>query len=160
MSVEYIAGITERYESLGYPAYQWFHAEEVSGWAPLPKPLSQTRLGVLCTSGSYIAGQVAFSYKDDTSIRAISKHTETDQIRFSHITENYLPDARRDPNCVFPIDTLRDIEVEGTVGSVADDIISCMGGIYSQRRVRDELCPLVEEQFKRDDVEAALLIPL
>jgi D-proline reductase (dithiol) PrdB len=160
MSVEYIAAITRRYEALGYPAYKWYRANVPPPWSSLKKPMSDVRLGVLCTAGTYVAGQVAYYYKDDTSIRAIPKDTPTDRIRFSHITENYLPNARKDPNCVFPIDTLRQMEAEGEVGEIADDMLSCMGGVYSQRRVNEELCPAIAETFASQKVDAALLIPL
>jgi D-proline reductase (dithiol) PrdB len=115
---------------------------------------------MLCTAGTYVAGQVAYYYKDDTSTRAIPKETPVAELRFSHITENYLPDARRDPNCVFPIEPLRRLEREGVVGEVAGELYSCMGGIYSQRRVREELIPDLEWRFRSQQVDAALLIPL
>lgn len=160
MPVEYIASITQRYEKLGYAPYQWYRADDEPPWTPLKKPLAQSRLGVLCTAGTYVAGQVAYYYKDDTSIRAIAKDTPTDQVRFSHITENYLPDARRDPNCVMPLESLRRLEAEGAIGEVAGDLFSCMGGIYSQRRVNEELIPTLDAAFAAQAIDAALLIPL
>jgi len=160
MTVEYIRAITERYERLGYQPYQWYHADDPPPWAPLAKPLGESRLGVLTTAGAYVAGQVAFYYKDDTSHRAIAKDTPEAALRFSHITENYLPDARRDPNCVLPLAPLRQLEAEGAIGELAGDTFSCMGGIYSQRRVREELCPALHDGFRAQEVDAALLIPL
>ena len=160
MTVQYIRLITERYEKLGYDAYQWFHADDPPPWAPLKKPIAKSRLGVLSTAGAYVAGQVAYFYKDDTSTRTIPKNTPAEHMRFSHITENYLPDARRDPNCVLPLAPLRQLEAEGAIGDVADDLISCMGGIYSKRRVREELAPALAEIFRNQGVDAALLIPL
>lgn len=160
MSVEYIRSITERYEKLGYQPYQWYEADSAPAFAPLRKPLSQSRLGVLSTAGTYALGQVAYYYKDDTSMRAIPKDTATGDLRFSHITENYLPDARRDPNCVFPLEHLRELEADGTVGELADEVYSCMGGVYSQRRVREELLPALLQGFRAQAVDVALLVPL
>ena len=158
--VEYIKGITERYERLGYRTYDWYHAEEAPPWQPLAKPLSECRVGMLSTAGTYAAGQVAYYYKDDTSIRAIPKATPEAELRFSHLTEPYLPDPRRDPNCVFPLASLRRLEDDGAIGELADDVFSCMGGIYSQRRVREELIPAVEAAFTEQAVDVALLVPL
>lgn len=158
--VEYMRAIAERYSRLGYQPYQWYHADDAPPFTPLKKPLSQSRLGVLTTAGTYVAGQVAYYYKDDTSHRAIPRDTDADELRFSHITENYLPDARRDPNCVLPLEPLRRLQDEGAIGSIADDVFSCMGGIYSQRRVQEELIPALEREFTAQDVDAALLIPL
>ncbi len=160
MHVEYIKSITERYERLGYRPYRWYEAEDDGVLAPLKKPLSESRLGMLSTAGAYAAGQVAFYYKDDTSLRRIANDTDPADMRFSHITENYLPDPRRDPNCVFPMTPLARLAEEGVIGSLAGDHLSCMGGVYSQRRARQEMVPAIEAAFAEQAVEVALLVPL
>jgi D-proline reductase (dithiol) PrdB len=76
------------------------------------------------------------------------------------LTEQYLPAAREDPNCVFPLEPLKQLENEGVVGEIADDVLSCMGAIYSQRRTREELIPRIVESFKTQGVDLAFLIPL
>ena len=160
MTVEYIESIRKRYERLSYAPYRWYYADEAPPFEPLRKPLAQSRVGVLSTSGAYVVGQVAYYYKDDTSIRAIPKDTPVDQIHFSHITENYLEDPRKDPNCILPIDALRDAETSGRIGELAADFFSCMGGIYSQRRVREETIPELQAQFEAQAVDAVLLVPM
>ena len=160
MSVEYIRSIKERYGRLGYVPYRWFYADDAPAFEPLRKPLADSRVGVLSTSGAYVVGQVAYFYKDDTSIRAIPKDTPVDQIHFSHITENYLEDPRKDPNCILPIDALREAETSGRIGELAPDLFSCMGGVYSQRRVREETIPELHAQFVAQAVDVALLVPM
>jgi hypothetical protein len=158
--VAYIASITERYERLGYAPYRWFHREAPPAWTPLAKPIAESKLAVLSTAGGYALGQVAFHYKDDTSLRRIPKATPRGSLRFAHLTENYLPGPRRDPNCMLPLEHLRALEAEGAIGEVADEVLSCMGGIYSQRRVREELIPAVAAEMDKNKAEAALLIPM
>lgn len=160
MHVEYMKSIAERYSKLGYPVYQWYHAEEAPPFAALKKPLSDSRIGVLSTSGAYVVGQKAYYYKDDASTRAIPKDTPKEQIHFSHITENYLAGPRRDPGCMVPTEALRKLQAEGAIGEVADEIFSCMGGIYSQRRVREELAPALLEAYRAQKIDAAFLIPM
>lgn len=159
-AIEYMRMTRELYSSLGHQPYGWLIADTPPPFTKLNKPLSQCRIGMVATSGAYVVGQKAYHYKDDTSIRAIPKTTPTDKIHFAHITENYLPDPRRDPNCVFPIDALRTLEKEGFIGSLADELYSCMGGVYSQRRVREELIPTLSECFARQKVDAVLLVPM
>ena len=156
----YMETIRERYTRLGYPAYRWYHAETKPPWKSLDKQLSESRIGVLSTAGTYVRGQVAYFYKDDTSIRSIPKTTDVSEIRFSHLTEQYLPSARRDPNCVFPIEHLVRLEAEGVIGELANDLLSCMGAIYSQRRTCEELTPKIVEMFKSQKVDIAFLVPL
>lgn len=160
MPVEYIKAITERYSKLGYTPYKWYEADQPPSFAPLKKPLSESRIGVLSTSGAYAVGQVAYYYKDDASTRAIPKSIPKEKIHFSHITENYLEGPRRDPACMMPTDALRKLEDENVIGEVAEDVLSCMGGIYSQRRVREELAPALLESYQKQNVDAVFLIPM
>lgn len=160
MPVDYIRRITDRYERLGYEPYRWFQAREQSVWQALRKPLARSTLGVLSTSGGYVAGQIAYHYKDDTSIREIPKSTADAQMRFSHVTENYLQDTRRDPNCMLPLRALERLERQKRIGAVADSVFTCMGGIYSQRRVRDELIPRLTRRWREQRVDAVLLLAM
>ena len=160
MSVDYMVAIRQRYEKLGYAPYRWFHAEEAPAFAPLARPVSEARVGLLSTSGAYALGQTAYHYKDDASIREIDSDTPTEDLRFSHITENYLESPKRDPNCILPLDTLRALVSEGVVGALADKVFSCMGGIYSQRRAREETAPALLDAFRKHEVDCALLVPM
>jgi D-proline reductase (dithiol) PrdB len=160
MTIGYMQAITERYKKLGYAPYRWYQAEEAPPWQPLAKPLAAARIGMLSTSGAYALGQVAYHYKDDTSIRQIPAATADRDLRFSHVTENYLVDARRDPGCILPLRTLGALAAEGFIGGLADKMFSCMGGVYSQRRVREELAPALFAAFKAQQVDAALLVAM
>jgi D-proline reductase (dithiol) PrdB len=158
--VKYIERTRETYDKLGYPPYRWFHAQSAPAFTPVTKPLAMSRLGMISTAGTYLQGQVAYYYKDDTSIRAIPKDAPTDKIRFSHITENYLVEARQDSGTVFPLESLSRLEEEGFIGELASEYYSCMGGIYSQNRVVQELIPNLEAVILEQDLDLLLLVPL
>lgn len=160
MPVPYMETIARRYAQLGYQAYRWFAADAPAAFTPLTKPLAQARLGMLSSAGVYALGQVAYHYRDDCSIREIAATTPDAELRFSHITENYLVDPRRDPGCIFPLRALREAVAQGLVGRLADVVLSCMGGVYSQRRVREEVAPAVLAAMQRQEVDAALLIAM
>ncbi len=157
---EYIRQTRENYEKLGFEPYQWYHADSAPEFTPLPKPLSECRLGMISTAGTYVQGQVAYYYKDDTGIRAIPRTTPVEKLRFSHIMENYLVEARQDPCTVFPIEALDKLADEGVVGELSDNYFSCMGGIYSQNRVKNELIPNLESAVEAEGLDALLLVPL
>jgi D-proline reductase (dithiol) PrdB len=156
--VPYIKRIEEKYANLGYGTYQWVTHADPPPWQPLSKSLSDVRLGLVATGGIYVTGQVAFHYKDDTSFRAIPKDVATADLRATHFAYDFT-DARRDPNVVFPIDTLRGLVQEGFIGALADYAYTFMGGIYSARRVREELAPRLVEQLLAERVDAALFVP-
>lgn len=160
MSVRYMETIAQRYVQLGYAPYRWFAAEAPAAFTRLAKPLAESKLGMLSSSGAYALGQCAYHYRDDCSIREIPTTTPDSALRFSHITENYLVDPRRDPGCIFPLRALRDAAAAGLIGRLADVVLSCMGGVYSQRRVREEVAPAVLASMRRQEVDAALLIAM
>ena len=160
MTIEYMQAIRARYERLGYTPYRWVEADSAPPWQPLAKPLAACRVGLLSTSGAYALGQRAYHYRDDTSIRAIAADTAPADLRFSHITENYLVDAREDPDCILPLGTLRGLAAAGVIGSLADRVFSCMGGVYSQRRVREETAPALLEAFRAEAIDCALLVAM
>lgn len=157
---KYIKHTRDSYEQLGFEPYRWFHADSPPDFARPSKPLNESRLGMISTAGAYVQGQVAYHYKDDASIRAIPRDTPTEKLRFSHIMENYLEEARQDPGTVFPAEALAQLRDEGAIGDLAGNYFSCMGGIYSREKVRSELMPLLEAAVKREKLDLLLLVPL
>jgi len=157
--VRYIDRTREQYSALGYGQYAWVHEPTVPPWAPLTKPLSECRLGLVASGGIYARGQTAFTFKDDTTYRAIPTDIDTAELRATHFAYD-LTDARRDINCVFPLDTLRGLVADGTVGGLAPNFLTCMGGIYSSRRVRDQLAPAIVERCLNDRIDGLLLVPV
>ncbi|MBI5574790.1 MAG: hypothetical protein HY896_00320 [Deltaproteobacteria bacterium] len=157
--VEYIPRIRDNYARLGYTAYKWIVSETAPPLTHLSKPLSECRLGLAASGGVYVAGQVAFHYKDDTSLRDIPADVDSSMLRATHFAYD-LSDARTDPNVVFPIDTLRRLAREGVIGSLASRFQSFMGGIYSARRVTGELAPQLLQRLREEEVDAVLLVPV
>jgi D-proline reductase (dithiol) PrdB len=157
--VEYIRRITDNYAKLGYKTYQWVHSAERPPWQPLPKPLAECRVGLIASGGIYVTGQVAFHFKDDASFRVIPTDVKTSDLRTAHFAYDQT-DARRDPNVVFPIDTLRRLVKEGVIGSLTEHAFTFMGGIYSSRKVRDELAPQLTEKLFAEKADIALLVPV
>ena len=158
-TVEYIKRITDNYSKLGYKPYKWVRNEDAPPWQPLRKPLSECRLGLIASGGLYVKGQVAFHFQDDLSFRAIPTDVKTTDLRTAHFAYDQT-DARKDANVVFPIDTLRRLVKEGVIGGLAEHAYTFMGGIYSSRRVRDELAPQLTERLLADKVDVALLVPV
>ncbi|MFQ5558339.1 MAG: glycine/sarcosine/betaine reductase selenoprotein B family protein [Acidimicrobiales bacterium] len=157
--IRYIDRTRAQYSALGHGIYHWAHNPDPPPWVEVTKPISESRLGLVATGGIYAIGQTAFTHRDDTTYRAIAADTASDDLRVTHFAYD-LTDARRDINVVFPIDTLRSLEAESRIGSLADTFYTCMGGIYSQRRVNDELAPALLERCRADEVDLVLLVPV
>lgn len=157
--VDYIERTQEQYSALGYPPYKWVQSETPPPWAPLRKPVSESRLGLVASGGIYLEGQVAFHYKDDTSFRIVDTATPTERLRVTHFAYD-LADARNDPNVVFPLDPLRKLVKEGVLGELSPSSYTFMGGIYSSRKVRELLAPEIAQRLVEDQVDLVLLVPV
>lgn len=157
--IDYIARTEEQYSALGYPIYRWVKSETPPPWAPLRKPLAESRVALIASGGLYVAGQIAFHFKDDLSYREVATHTPTHDLRVTHFAYDQQ-DARSDPNVVFPIDTLRGLVDEGKLGALAERAYTFMGGIYSSRKVKEKLAPALANRVIEDEVDLVLLVPV
>jgi D-proline reductase (dithiol) PrdB len=158
-AVDYIEVTRTTYDGLGYPPYQWVRSDSPPPWAPLPKPLSRCTVGLIASGGIYRAGQIAFHFRDDSSYRVIPTDVPTSELRATHFAYD-LRDARRDINVVFPIDPLRALAADGVIAGVAPHAFTFMGGIYSSRRVREELAPALRDRMVAQGVDVVLLVPV
>ena len=153
MPIAYIQRTRERYAE--YPPYKWAVNTEAP-WAPLGKPLKDCRLALLSSGGFYVEGQEPFG-ESDVSYRLIPKETRLSDLRIYH--HGYRDaDADRDPNCVFPLDRLREFEAAGVIGGLAEAAVSFVM-TYSPRRDL-ERGPKIAAELQRMRVDAALCVPV
>jgi D-proline reductase (dithiol) PrdB len=157
--VDYLARSKERYDALGYPPYRWALDDSVPPWQALSKPLNECRIGLVSSGGAYVIGQEAFHFRDDISYRTIDTTTAESDLRVTHFAYD-TTDARRDPNCVLPLRSLRTLVEDGTIGSLAPSAFSFVGGIYSSRRCREVLAPRLVEELVAQECDAVLLVPV
>ena len=115
-------------------------------------------MALISSGGVHHKGQEPFHTRDDTSYREIPKGVVLEDLCISHFGYR-TEDARKDPNCVFPIEPMRELEAEGTIGRLADPAYSFMGGIYSTRRVWEEVAPRFVETLKDNNVDLFYLVP-
>ncbi len=80
------------------------------------------------------------------------------ELRISHFGYR-TEDAQKDPNCIFPIERMRELEQDGTIGEFADPAYSFVGGIYSARRVREELAPKLVKVLQERMTDVLYLVP-
>lgn len=157
--VDHIQQTRDSYAQLGYDSYRWAHEPEPAAFVRPAKPLAEAKVALVASGGVYQAGQVAFHHKDDTSYRRIPTDVATADLRTSHFAYD-MTDARVDPNVVFPIDALRAMVDAGTIGSLTTHALTFMGGIYSQRRLTEELTPELSKEIAAMEPDVVLLVPV
>ena len=157
--VDHIQQTRDSYAQLGYDSYRWAHEPEPSAFVRATKPLSESKVALIASGGVYVRGQVAFHHKDDTTFRQVPTTVETSDLRTSHFAYD-MTNARIDPNVVFPIDALRAMSEAGTIGSLTSHALTFMGGIYSQRRLNEELIPALAAEVAAMEPDIVLLVPV
>jgi D-proline reductase (dithiol) PrdB len=155
MPVEYIPRTRELYKQ--YIPYKWVVNPDTPPWMPLSKPIARCRIALMSSGGVLYRDQPRF-HREDATYREIPKsamQADLDIWHFGYRTQ----DAQSDHNCVFPLARMRELEADGTIGELADPAYSFMGGIYSSRKVREELAPRIADELKKARVDAFYLVP-
>ncbi len=159
-SVRYIERTRRLYEAQA--PYQWLvhdRESEPPPWTPIEGPLESKRVALISSGGAYSAEQEAFHFRNDTSHREITFDTDPADLRIAHFGYD-TSDAKRDTACVLPLRALRELSDAGEIGSVVDPALSFMGGVYSQRLVREELAPRFRDFVLREQADLVLLVPV
>jgi D-proline reductase (dithiol) PrdB len=141
--------------------YRWIvhdPEQEPPPWTPIAKPLSALRVTLLSSGGVYRDDQAPFHFRNDTSHREIPLETDPERLRVAHFGYD-IRDAQRDPGCVLPLRALGELARDGVIRAAASPAFSFMGGIYSARRVREELAPRLCDLVLRQGADLAYLVP-
>jgi D-proline reductase (dithiol) PrdB len=153
MAIAYIPRTRERYGK--FLPYRWAVHHEAP-WSPLAKPIRECRLALISSGGFYAAGQPPF-HENDGSFRLVPAETRREDLRIYH--HGYRDDdADRDPNCVFPLERLRELAAVGVIGSLAEAAVTFVT-FYSARRDIERAGAIVAE-LRRMAVDAALCVPV
>lgn len=155
MPVDYIPRTRELYSS--YSPYRWVVNTDTPPWTPLRKPIAQCKVALMSSGGLLYRDQPRF-HREDATYRAIPKNATQADLAIWHFGYR-TADAEADHNCVFPLARMRELETDGTIGELSDPAYSFMGGIYSARKVRDELAPRIADELKRRQIDAFYLVP-
>jgi D-proline reductase (dithiol) PrdB len=134
---------------------------ETIAFHPPSKPLSELRVALATSGGLYHKDQPPFdmqSHAGDDSIRWIPGEVATEELRFSHDHYDHT-DADQDPNCMFPLDRLREMEEEGIIGEIADQHVGFQGFIPNPNHFVAEVVPSVGERLRQSGVDAMIISP-
>jgi D-proline reductase (dithiol) PrdB len=155
MPVEYIPRTRELYSR--YTPYRWVVNSDTPPWTPLRKPIAQCKVALMSSGGILYRDQPRF-HREDANYREIPKSATQADLGVWHFGYR-TADAEADHNCVFPLARMRELEADGTIGELSDPAYSFMGGVYSARKVRDELAPRIADELKKARIDAFYLVP-
>jgi D-proline reductase (dithiol) PrdB len=122
------------------------------------RPLGERRVAIISTAGLHKRGDRPFR-PGDGSYRVIPADTAANELVMSHISVNFdRTGFQQDMNVVFPIDRLRELVAEGSVGAMASVHYSFMGAFPPA--AAEPHAQHLAGLLKADKVDAALLVPV
>ncbi|MBE9528008.1 MAG: hypothetical protein IME99_02075 [Proteobacteria bacterium] len=132
-------------------------------WTPVTKPLSESKVALVTTSGVHLKSQKPYDMVDpdgDPTYRAMPGDTTLDDYMITHDYYDHT-DAERDINVVLPVTRLAELVEEGVLGSVAPVNYSCMGhitGEHVETLMRDA-APEIARSLVAEGVDVVILTP-
>jgi hypothetical protein len=140
------------------------------------KPVSRSRLALMTSSGHFVEGEdpepfgvqnmtqeeamsrVLDFLKETPSLSRIPIHTPREKLRVRHCGYD-IRGAQADPNVVFPVERLAELEKEKIIGELASDAYSFVGAC-AQKRLLKQTGPLWVRTFMERAIDIALLVPV
>ncbi len=155
--VSYIDRSREYYAAQGYSQpYAWAHFQDVP-FAPLPKPLSQCRVGLVTTAGR--EGIEGASLGLNREFYAMAADPAPTGIYTNHLFWDKKATHTDDPDSYLPLNRLTGYAAEGRIGSVSPRFYGAPTD-YSQGRTMNMAAPQILEWCRQDGVDAVLLSAL
>ena len=129
-------------------------------WVDGP-PLSRRRVAIVTTAGVHIRGDRPFGADGARNdYRVIPSDVRPEQLAMSQLSVNFdRTGFQQDVNVVFPLDRLRELAADGTIGSIADFHYSFMGAGSPVTRMEPKARE-VAGLLRREGVDAVLLTPV
>src|SRR5260370_3907489 len=87
-------------------------------WTPLKRPLSEAVVALVATGGIHLCSDQPFDLASDASFRVIPRTALNEDLCISHRRYDRR-DAASDPNLIFPLERLLQLEREGVIRRVA-----------------------------------------
>jgi len=152
--VPYMERTRDYYRAQGYSTdYVWANNTDTP-FAPLKKPMSESRVGVVTTSMPDTAIGRAQRCIYSTLIPPIPQSMYTEDLSW-HQAVTHTDDV----NSYIPLEQLMILENEGDIGSLAPRFHS-VPTEYSQRTTIENDAPEILNLLREDEVDVAILVPL
>jgi glycine/betaine/sarcosine/D-proline reductase family selenoprotein B len=145
-----------------FKGYPWPAFAEAP-WAPVRKPLAESRVAVVTTAGLYRPGLdqpfLGEAPEGDFGFRAIPGEVPLRSLAIAHA---HFPHdvALADPNTIFPLDRLRELRDAGVIGDLAATHYSIMGYCTRAADLAEETAPAVAAGLRAEGVDATLVVPV
>ena len=162
--IPYLQRIRDYYQGLGYGApYRWAHYAEVP-FAPLRRPLGESRIGLVTTAAPYQADKgdqgPGAAYNAAAKFYAVfsGDSAQDHDLRIAHLGYDRIHTAAADPNTWFPLSRLHDAVKAGRIGALTPRF----HGSPTNRSIRvtvERDAPELLRRCREDSADAAIIVP-
>ncbi len=160
----------------GYEGSGRNHAYDDAPFTPLAKPVAESRVGVLTSSGHFAEGddpkpfgvenmtqaeaeeRIGEFLRDTPKLSAIPTDLEPTDLRVRHGGYD-VRSVSHDREVAFPLSILQSLEADGVIGELSSPMYSFTGAT-SQGRLRKQAIPGWVEQLQSDAIDVLLLVPV
>jgi hypothetical protein len=157
--LSYIDRSREYYAAQGYSQpYTWAH-HEIVPFAPLPKPLSECRVGLVTTAGKMDAEVDDQGHRKRRELYATSADPPPGRLFTADLFWDKAATHTDDLDSFLPLNRLAEYAAGGRIGSVSPRFYGVPTD-YSQGRTLSVDAPKILEWCREDKVDAVLLSAL
>jgi hypothetical protein len=148
-----------------FARYKYLEIPDEPPFAPLNKPLAESRIAVITSGGLYIdEEQTPFAATDvygDPSIRLIPVETPYEKLKIAHDHYDHTV-PEQDLSTINPIRNLEALVKTGVIKGLSPQQISYSGYIPDWQRTTQTLIPSVTQYLTdhRSELDAVLLVPV
>ncbi len=164
MPIPYMQRTRDYYLALGYNnPYRWAHFDDVP-FAPLTKPLAESRLALITTAAPYQpeAGDQGPGATLNAAVKFFRVYSDSTDaapdLRISHIEYDRTHTTASDSNTWYPLAQLRQAVHSGRLGGLTARLHGAPTN-RSQRMTIEQDAPDLLARCREDGADVALLVP-
>ncbi|MBI3790637.1 MAG: hypothetical protein HY275_07140 [Gemmatimonadetes bacterium] len=144
-------------------AYPWRRIAPTP-WTTLRVPLREARVALVTSAGLYRPGvdrDFGTREGEDITMRLLPSDAALDALAIGQTSDAFdRSPLERDRNLALPLDRMRDLVADGTIGALAPRVVSFNGSMLAPGRFLRDTSPGVIDALRADQVDAALFVPV
>jgi D-proline reductase (dithiol) PrdB len=113
---------------------------------------------VLTSCGAQLKDDHPMAQTNDLSYRLLHRDIPLSELKVSHMTP-VRKWALDDLNVAYPRDRLIELEKNGVFKKLATNAVSLVGSITLYTELLNEMAPRIKEEFDKQEVDLALILP-
>jgi hypothetical protein len=125
---------------------------------PLRRPIAESTIGLFLSCGVQDPEDPPLGETEDISFRLVHRDIALSDLVMSHktIVRKW---ADEDLNVGYPLDAMKELEADGTIGRLAHTAVSIVGSIERYTELMEQTVPAVKAVYESQGVDLVLLFP-